>query len=108
MRLTLLFLLLILVCNGSYAQSLILKGKIVNSKGLPVPFASVYEKNTTSGTSANSDGEFQLKLKPGKRSIIFKAIGLGVISAIPGSVAIFMIIKFFKLEKHLLPSAFVD
>lgn len=39
---------------------------------------------------------------------IFKAIGLGVISAIPGSVAIFMIIKFFKLEKHLLPSAFVD
>lgn len=75
MRFTLLFLLLILVCNGSYAQSLILKGKIVNSKGLPVPFASVYEKNTTSGTSANSDGEFQLKLKPGKRSIIFKAIG---------------------------------
>ncbi|MFZ4101875.1 MAG: carboxypeptidase-like regulatory domain-containing protein, partial [Sphingobacterium thalpophilum] len=75
MRLTLLFLLLILVCNGSYAQSLILKGKIVNSKGLPVPFASVYEKNTTSGTSANSDGEFQLKLKPGKRSLIFKAIG---------------------------------
>lgn len=75
MRLTFIFLLLILVSNRSYAQSLILKGKIVDSKGIPVPFASVYEKNTTSGTSANSDGEFQLKLKPGKHSMIFKAIG---------------------------------
>ena len=75
MRLTFIFLLLILVSNGSYAQSLILNGKIVDTKGIPVPFASVYEKNTTSGTSANSDGEFQLKLKPGKHSIIFKAIG---------------------------------
>lgn len=75
MRLTFIFLLLILISNGSYAQSLILNGKIVDTKGIPVPFASVYEKNTTSGTSANSDGEFQLKLKPGKHSIIFKAIG---------------------------------
>ncbi len=62
MRLTFIFLLLILVSNRSYAQNLILKGKIVDSKGIPVPFASVYERNTTSGTSANSDGEFQLKL----------------------------------------------
>jgi hypothetical protein len=75
MRLPFIFLLLILVSNGLYAQNLNLKGKIIDSKGIPVPFASVYEKNTTSGTSANSDGEFQLKLKPGKHSMIFKAIG---------------------------------
>lgn len=39
---------------------------------------------------------------------IFKSVGLGAISAVPGSVAIFMLIKFFKLEKHLLPSSFID
>jgi hypothetical protein len=27
------------------------------------------------GTSANSEGEYQLKLNPGKHTIIFKAIG---------------------------------
>ncbi|MDP3468019.1 MAG: DUF5686 and carboxypeptidase regulatory-like domain-containing protein [Daejeonella sp.] len=69
------FLLFILFSHGLYAQNIILKGKITNSKGLPVPFASVYVQNTTRGTSANSDGEFQLKLKPGKHTIIFKAIG---------------------------------
>ena len=39
---------------------------------------------------------------------IFKSIGLGAVSAVPGSVGIFMLIKFFKLEKHLLPSSFID
>jgi len=48
-----------------HAQKVILKGKITDPKGLPVPFASVYEMNTTTGTSANSEGEYQLKLNPG-------------------------------------------
>lgn len=37
---------------------------------------------------------------------IFKSIGLGVISVIPGSVIILMLIKFLKLEKYVLPSSF--
>jgi hypothetical protein len=75
MRSLFVFLLLIVVSNGLYAQKVVLKGKITDSRGLPVPFASVYEKNTTNGTSANSEGEYQLKLNPGKHSMIFKAIG---------------------------------
>ncbi len=75
MRSFFVFLLFILITNNINAQKVILKGKITNTKGLPVPFASVFEKNTTTGTSANSEGEYQLKLSPGKHSIIFKAIG---------------------------------
>ncbi|MDP2415711.1 DUF5686 and carboxypeptidase regulatory-like domain-containing protein [Daejeonella sp.] len=75
MRSVFVFLLFLLVSHGLYAQKVILKGKITDTKGLPVPFASVYEKNTTTGTSANSEGEYQLKLNPGKHTIIFKAIG---------------------------------
>jgi hypothetical protein len=75
MRSLFVFLLLIVVSNGLYAQKVVLKGKITDSRGLPVPFASVYEKNTTNGTSANSEGEYQLKLNAGRHSMIFKAIG---------------------------------
>ncbi len=75
MRSLFVFLLFLLASQGLYAQKVILKGKITDPKGLPVPFASVYEMNTTTGTSANSEGEYQLKLNPGKHTIIFKAIG---------------------------------
>ena len=75
MRSLYVFLFFIFGYNGLFAQKLILKGKITDNKGIPVPFASVYEKNTTTGTSANSEGEYQLKLDPGKHTIIFKAIG---------------------------------
>lgn len=44
MRSLFVFLLLIVVSNGLYAQKVVLKGKITDSRGLPVPFASVYEK----------------------------------------------------------------
>ncbi len=60
---------------GAFAQSYILKGKITDPKGVPVPFASIYEKNTTIGTSANSEGEYSLRLKAGKHEIMYKAIG---------------------------------
>lgn len=75
MRSLFVFLLFLLVSHGLHAQKVILKGKITDPKGLPIPFASVYEMNTTTGTSANSEGEYQLKLNPGKHTIIFKAIG---------------------------------
>lgn len=60
---------------GVSSQTINIKGKITDQAGLPVPFASVYEKSTTRGTSANSEGEYHLKLSPGKHTIIYKAIG---------------------------------
>jgi hypothetical protein len=57
------------------AQSVNIQGKITDESGSPVAFASVYQKNTTLGTSANINGEFQLKLKPGKAELVFKAVG---------------------------------
>ena len=38
---------------------------------------------------------------------IFKTIGLTLISLLPGDILIFMLIKFFKLEKYVFPSSFV-
>ncbi|MES3017963.1 MAG: DUF5686 and carboxypeptidase regulatory-like domain-containing protein [Bacteroidota bacterium] len=57
------------------AQSLTLRGKITDQQGQAIPFASIYEKNTTVGTSANSEGEYSLKLSPGKHDLYYRAIG---------------------------------
>lgn len=57
------------------AQSLSLSGRVLDTFGSPVPFASIFEQGTSNGTSANSEGEYQLKLKSGKHNLIFKAIG---------------------------------
>ncbi|MEJ7692361.1 DUF5686 and carboxypeptidase regulatory-like domain-containing protein [Daejeonella sp.] len=57
------------------AQSLTVRGKITDHKGQPIPFASIYEKNTTIGTSANSEGEYSLKLSAGKHDLYYRAIG---------------------------------
>lgn len=73
MKLTLSFILLFISFNA-FTQIKV-GGKITDENGKPVPFASIYIKNTTAGTSANSDGEYTLQLKPGTYEIQYKAIG---------------------------------
>lgn len=57
------------------AQSITIKGRVSDGQGAPIPFATVYLKNSTIGTSANSEGEYALKLTTGKKEIIFRAVG---------------------------------
>jgi hypothetical protein len=57
------------------AQQLKLTGTVRDADGDPVPFASIYIKNTTKGTSANVDGVYGLALDKGSYTIVFRAIG---------------------------------
>jgi len=57
------------------AQQFTINGKITDGNNKPIPFASVYIKNTTQGVSANSDGFYQLQLKAGNYELQFKAVG---------------------------------
>jgi hypothetical protein len=59
----------------TFAQTLTVSGAITGEKGNAVPFASVYIRNTTKGTSANSEGKYTLQLSPGNYEVLFKAIG---------------------------------
>lgn len=52
-----------------------LSGKVLDDSGEPLPFASVYVRNSTNGTAANGDGEFKLTLAPGSYEIVFQYIG---------------------------------
>ncbi|KIA92951.1 hypothetical protein OC25_14690 [Pedobacter kyungheensis] len=69
---------LLLFCgltNIVFAQQFSVTGTVKDTNGQPVPFASVYLKNTTTGTSANVDGKYSIKLKNGQQTLSFRAVG---------------------------------
>src|ERR1700740_2058883 len=73
-------ILFLLLCLDASAQQLTLSGKITDKDGKPVPFASVYVKGTTKGTSANIEGEYSLKLQPGDYEVLYRAVGFKQLS----------------------------
>ncbi|PWK77613.1 carboxypeptidase-like protein [Mucilaginibacter oryzae] len=70
-----LLILLSLFSSSLFAQQFTISGKITDEGGRPVPFASIYIKNTTKGASANNEGNYQLRVNAGKYDIQYKAVG---------------------------------
>lgn len=52
-----------------------LSGTVLDENGEPLPYASVYARNSTNGTVANASGEYRLKLEKGTHDIVFQYIG---------------------------------
>lgn len=69
----LLFVLFFIAGNCLFAVNI--HGIITDEKKEPVPFANVYLKGTTRGTTSNLQGAYTLDLAPGKYEIVFKLIG---------------------------------
>lgn len=68
-------LILCSLTHIAFAQQFTVTGIVKDTNGQPVPFASVYLKNTTTGTSANVDGKYSVKLKSGQQTLSFRAVG---------------------------------
>lgn len=51
--------------------SAVVTGKITDEKGNPLPFASVFVKNSTTGVSANYEGKYFLELKAGSYTLVY-------------------------------------
>ncbi|MDF9830932.1 TonB-dependent receptor [Parabacteroides sp. PF5-6] len=73
------FLILSLLFNslGVLAQNptFLLKGKVVDSSGNELPGVNIVVKNTTNGTSADINGEFQIEVSQGE-ILLFSFIGM--------------------------------
>ncbi|MEO6683753.1 MAG: TonB-dependent receptor plug domain-containing protein, partial [Ginsengibacter sp.] len=54
--------LLLLFNNVAFSQSRTVTGKVVDSGNEPIPFASILEKGTSKGVSADADGKFSLNI----------------------------------------------
>lgn len=69
LKLTVVFLTLLfqfcVFTNEVNAQSIAVKGKVTDNKGVAVANASIVVKGTTTGTSSNDAGEFSLNVKEG-------------------------------------------
>ena len=59
----------------SFARAGGIKGKIVDSKGEPVPYATIYVKELGTGTAANIDGYYTYRLAAGTYNVTFQSIG---------------------------------
>ncbi|VBB43332.1 conserved exported hypothetical protein [uncultured Paludibacter sp.] len=70
----LLFLVLsILINNSLSAQTL--RGKVLDTKNNPVPNATIYIKENTSGIMADENGIFKTSLQAGEYTIQFRSVG---------------------------------
>ena len=63
-----------IVTQLAAGQSISISGT-VTSKERPVPFASIYVKNVSVGTTADIDGNYQLQIAPGTLTLIAQAQG---------------------------------
>ena len=52
-----------------------IKGKIVDTSGEPLPFASIALVGTSQGIASNIEGEYYMALPPGRHRIRFQYLG---------------------------------
>ncbi len=52
-----------------------IKGKVVDTAGEPLPFASIIVMGTSQGIATNIEGEYYLSLPPGRHKIRFQYLG---------------------------------
>jgi len=65
--------LITLISYASFGQYI--KGSIKDINGEPLPFASIYIKNSTRGASSNLKGDYFLETKPGSYIVIYSFVG---------------------------------
>ena len=52
-----------------------ISGKVTDENGEPLPYATVYVRNTSNGTVTNAEGEYRLSTLKGNQEIVFQYIG---------------------------------
>ena len=65
----LLFLFSFFVVLSAFSQGI--SGRITNTQGEAIPFATIYIPDLSTGTTSNSDGNYELKLPEGSVKYCF-------------------------------------
>ena len=72
---TLKLLLLISLILPLALQSQVIKGLITSYEKKPIPFATIYIEEQQTGTSANQQGRYEIRVKPGTYNLSFRSMG---------------------------------
>ncbi|NOW93370.1 TonB-dependent receptor [Mucilaginibacter sp. SG564] len=68
-----------------YAQTITVKGKVTDNKGLPLPGASVKVKGTTNGILTNANGDYSITVPDGNAVLVFSFISYQPAERVVGS-----------------------
>ncbi|SFE93548.1 CarboxypepD_reg-like domain-containing protein [Chitinophaga sp. CF118] len=68
-------LALIFFFSCYYCQAGVIRGKVTNERHEPLPFATLFIKGTTAGTTTNADGQYHLELPDGNYTIVCQYMG---------------------------------
>lgn len=75
-----------LCANELRAQSVQVKGKVLDAAGIPLIAVTVYEDgNMTNGTVTDFDGNYSLKVTSGKSTIVFSCLGFTEVKEVVGT-----------------------
>ena len=78
-------LVLALCSTRAYAQSVEVKGQVVDAAGIPLIAVTVYEDgNPTTGTITDFDGNYQIKVSSSKSTIVFSCLGFAETKEVVG------------------------
>lgn len=69
------FILILLLGFMPFLNAQGIRGKIVDRNGEPVPYAAIFIKELTRGTTCNALGMFSLPLQPGRYTVYFRSLG---------------------------------
>ncbi len=70
-----LLLILVFLIIPEISAGQVIKGKISNSSGQPIAYATVYIAELRQGTSSNAYGDYEIKLPRGKYMITYQSLG---------------------------------
>ena len=68
-------LALLFLLSSFYSQAGIIRGRVTNDKNVPLPYATLLIKGTTTGTTTNADGQYHLELPVGSYTIVCQYMG---------------------------------
>src|SRR5450759_2354900 len=75
-RMNRIILIYIFLFNSiTFSQAQMLKGKITNQTGDPIPYSTVYIQELKQGTTSNTKGDYEIRLPAGKYTVIYKSLG---------------------------------
>lgn len=52
-----------------------ISGRVLDSEGRPIPYATVYVEGTTRGTTTNAEGRYTLSIPSGKATVVASSLG---------------------------------
>ncbi len=70
-----LWIALCLLCLGSTCIAQKVTGVATDAEGKVLPYASIFIKNSSRGTNANSQGFYSLQLDPGQYTLVCQSVG---------------------------------